>query len=96
VAGESTSGTGVYGASSTAAGVTGASSQSVGVVGSGFTYGVEATGSKAQLYLVPAKKVGAPTSGGHLLGELLLDKDGTLFVCVAKGSPGTWKAVQVA
>ena len=64
--------------------------------GGGFTYGLEVTGTKAQIYLIPAKKVGAPTTGSHLVGELLLDKDGTLFICVAKGTPGTWKAVQVA
>jgi hypothetical protein len=59
-------------------------------------YGVQATGGKAQLYLVPASTAGAPTSASHNRGELFLDKNGALFLCTASGSPGTWKQVAVS
>ena len=62
-----------------------------GVQGFSQGYGAEFTGTKAPLRLVPAGTVGAPTGGSHAAGELLVDANGALFVCVAAGSPGTWK-----
>jgi predicted PolB exonuclease-like 3'-5' exonuclease len=43
--------------------------------------------------LVPGTTVGRPTTGQHNKGEIFLDQEGTLFVCVADGTPGTWRRV---
>jgi hypothetical protein len=95
VLGDSTSSYGVYGISTNAAGLFGSSRSGVGVEATGGTYGVQASGTAAQLYLVPANAAGAPTSGKHAVGEIVLDKNGALFICVAAGTPGTWKKVKV-
>jgi glucose/arabinose dehydrogenase len=78
---------GVYGVSTSGSGVRASSKSS---------YGVQAAGGKAQLYLVPASTAGKPTTGSHELGELFLDRNGALFVCTTSGSPGTWKTVNVS
>lgn len=98
---------GVAAASDTGPAVTAASTTGPGLTasslgnGNGVTahssngYGLQASGGKSQLYLVPAVNAGAPTTGTHKLGELHLDKNGSLFVCTALGTPGTWKQVQM-
>jgi hypothetical protein len=45
------------------------------------------------LRLVPKTTVGKPTTGTHTKGEIYMDSAGTLFVCTANGTPGTWKKV---
>lgn len=48
----------------------------------------------APLRLVPAdsdRGLGAPTSGIAATGSLYVDFAGSLFLCVAGGSPGTWR-----
>lgn len=32
----------------------------------------------------------APASGAHVVGELVVGHDGTLYVCTVAGTPGTW------
>jgi hypothetical protein len=56
-------------------------------------YGGFFQGGKAQLRLVPGSTVGKPTSGAHTKGEIYMDSTGTLFVCTASATPGTWKKV---
>ena len=53
-------------------------------------------GGAATLHLVPALTAGHPVSGLHLRGNLLMDRTGTLWVCVANGSPGTWHKILTA
>jgi hypothetical protein len=57
-------------------------------------YGGQFEGGKAQLRIVPKGSVGKPTSGAHAKGEVYMDSAGTLFVCTANGTPGTWRKVQ--
>jgi hypothetical protein len=63
-----------------------------GVAGRG-EYGGLFEGAKAQLLLIPDAKPGKPTFGAHTKGELHLDSEGTLFVCTATATPGTWRKV---
>lgn len=56
-------------------------------------YGGTFQGGQSQLRLVPASKVGKPTTGSHAKGELYMDKAAALFVCIAGGAPGTWRKV---
>jgi hypothetical protein len=82
---------GVLGESGTSTGVAGGSNTGTGVAGvSNFGVGGYFSGGEAPLQLAAAKVAGAPTSGGHVLGEIWLDSTGTLWVCTAKGTPGTW------
>lgn len=43
--------------------------------------------------LTPMRTTGKPATGTHNQGELAMDSAGTLYLCVASGSPGTWKTV---
>jgi hypothetical protein len=56
-------------------------------------YGGQFEGGKAQLMLKPGGSAGMPATGKHKNGEIYMDSAGTLFVCVAKGTPGTWKEI---
>jgi hypothetical protein len=56
-------------------------------------YGAELAGAKAPLRLDPGQAAGAPTSGPHQRGELYVDSQGHLFLCLADGTPGTWREV---
>jgi len=58
-------------------------------------YGVSAQGGLAPLYLVPAVGPGAPTSGHHALGELVVDSSGVIWLCQGAGTPGTWVPVLI-
>jgi hypothetical protein len=53
-------------------------------------YGATLQGGRAPLRLLPAETPGAPTSGGHKMGELFVDSKGDLFFCKTTGTPGTW------
>jgi hypothetical protein len=58
--------------------------------------GGEFSGASAPIRLDPATTAGAPTSGTHKRGELYVDSQGSLFLCVADSagtSAGTWKKV---
>ena len=55
--------------------------------------GVTAQGGAAPLRLVPTAAAGAPTSGSHQVGEIVVDVAGELSLCTAGGTPGTRKKV---
>jgi hypothetical protein len=72
----------------------GGGSSYAGVLGrNGAGYGGQFEGGLAQLKLTPKGTAGKPTSGAHTKGEIYLDSAGTLFVCTANGTPGTWRTV---
>ncbi len=79
-------GQGVYGllGQGSSVGVVGTSSHGIG----GYFQGLEAA-----LHLVPTALAGAPTSGAHSKGDLILDSGAVLYVCTASGTPGTWQKV---
>jgi hypothetical protein len=74
--------------SDSAAGASGPGVRGVGHYGGQF----QGT-SGAQLHLRPGTSVGRPTTDQHSKGEIFLDREATLFVCVADGTPGTWRRV---
>ena len=53
-------------------------------------------GGAAALHLVPALTAGPPGTGSHLRGDLLMDRTGTLWICTAAGTPGTWDKILTA
>jgi len=59
-------------------------------------YGAVLSGGKAQMRLLPRGTVGKPTTGTHAVGELYLDRVGSLFICTVAGTPSTWKTVTVS
>src|SRR5260221_1459350 len=104
VVGVATSGVGVFGQSSFGYGVSAFSSTNVAVHGSSSTYvGVAGfgfgsngvggwfVGPRAALALSSsAGGPGAPTTGQHFQGDIYVDSNITLWVCIADGTPGTW------
>ena len=72
---------------------------SVGVVGVALgsgarNYGVSAQGTTAALALSSQTMVPPPQrTDAHSAGELEIDGDGTLWVCVEVGSPGAWRSL---
>jgi hypothetical protein len=58
-------------------------------------YGGQFSGGQAPLRLMPAQFSGPPMTGMHARGELLVDCEGRLFLCVADGTPGTWRHVVI-
>ena len=83
------SGTGVVGVSNSGAGVSGTSSSGVGVVGSGTSFDLQASGSGR--VLLSANGVANPPAGGSTVGTIAKDSAGNHWVCVASGTPGTWR-----
>jgi hypothetical protein len=55
------------------------------------------SGSMAPIRLQPAAAAGAPTTGPHKRGEMVVDSQGNLFLCMADSTSsapaGTWKKV---
>jgi hypothetical protein len=49
------------------------------------------TGSTAGSGYVGGNVTGAPGSGAHLTGDFAIDQGGTIWVCTASGTPGTWQ-----
>ncbi len=72
-------------------GTAGTGSNSAGG-GYGGQFDIQGTG-RAQLLLTPFGPGGHPTTGTHRIGEIFMDPNGNLFVCVTGGTPGTWKPV---
>jgi hypothetical protein len=70
----------------------------VDVVASGYNgLGLRVAGQRAALRLVPQAAEGPPNDGlGHDMGELVVDANGVLYLCVAAGIPGTWRQVALA
>jgi hypothetical protein len=62
----------------------------LGVVGFGPVYDLFALGSGV-IGFVPAVALGPPSDGQWRKGDLIVDAQGSLFVCVLGGSPGTWR-----
>jgi hypothetical protein len=78
---------GVYGFSAMPGyGVVGYGSDDAGV-------GVLARGAKANVELFSAGTAPNTRSDAHLKGEMICDVNGDVWVCVAAGSPGTWRHV---
>lgn len=48
------------------------------------------TGSASASGYVGGTATGAPASGAHLAGDFATDQTGTIWVCSANGTPGTW------
>jgi hypothetical protein len=85
---------GVHGKSASNAGVVGTSTSGHGVIGSSTKgYGAEFSGGRAPLRLYPKTTPGRPTTGSHQKGEIYMDVDGLLYVCVVGGTPGRWMMV---
>jgi hypothetical protein len=61
----------------------------IGVMGSGDVGGFF-SGTLAAISLQPQDLSGAPTSGDYSKGDLLVDADGVMFMCVVDGNPGSW------
>lgn len=55
--------------------------------------GMYASGAHAAIQLGRSQQSGAPTTGFHNAGELVLDANADLYLCKVTGSPGTWKLV---
>lgn len=64
----------------------------IGVMGTGDIGGFF-SGALAALSLQPQLLAGAPTSGDYSMGDLLVDANGVLFLCVADGNPGNWTRI---
>lgn len=47
-------------------------------------------GARAALWLMPTSTTGAPETGPHSVGEIVVDSEGRMFVCRTAGTPGTW------
>lgn len=85
---------GIYATGTSGAGVTGAASTGTGVEGySNGGLGGMFTGGRAAIRLSPTTAAGAPTTGGHSRGELIVDSAGVLWLCKTDGTPGTWVRV---
>jgi hypothetical protein len=79
--GTSDNGVGCFGDVEIGVGVFGSSDQGVGGV---------FRGAAAAIRLSPAEVGGAPTTGAHEVGELVVDSSGILYLCKSTGTPGTW------
>lgn len=51
------------------------------------------TGAVAGTRLVGATSSGAPGSGTFLLGDMVVDQTGAIWVCTTAGTPGTWTEI---
>lgn len=94
VDGRSINSAGVFGLSSNDFGVAGVSSTSAGVRGGGAT-GLLGVGTKANLSIPAWLGRAAPTSDAieHAAGDVVTDVGGNVWLCVAGGTPGTWRKV---
>jgi hypothetical protein len=92
----STAGDGILGDSQGGAAIRGRSfgPTGMGVHGEHFGggYGGQFKGGRAQLRLLPSSRTGRP-GGPHSKGELYMDSNAALFVCVKGGTPGRWRKV---
>jgi hypothetical protein len=59
----------------------------------GIGVGVYASGARAPLQLGRSSVAGAPTTGTHEAGELVLDANADLYLCKVSGTPGTWNMI---
>ncbi|HEU5348339.1 MAG TPA: hypothetical protein VFU63_06975 [Ktedonobacterales bacterium] len=90
-----TDGNGVYGYASNpdGYGVLGTTDSGYGVVGiSGTGVDLLAAGS-GRIWQQFSSFTGAPKTGSYAAGEQIRDGNGDLYLCIAGGTPGTWKKV---
>jgi hypothetical protein len=91
VNGVSDTGVGAWGTSTWSTGVNGISTHGVGVYGqSTSSVGAFFVGGRAPITLGLAGATGAPTSGAHFAGDIVLDHAATVWVCIGSGTPGAW------
>jgi hypothetical protein len=65
-----------------------------GVVGSaGSGTGVRAQGGRANLLLLPGGAAPTTRADEHSQGEVVVDANGDLWLCIVAGIPGTWRQV---
>ncbi len=79
----STGGWGVYGSTDMGYGVVGSSASGIDL----------AAITSGRIFQQTASFTGAPTSGSYLTGEQIRDGAGNMYICIAGGSPGTWRKV---
>jgi hypothetical protein len=86
---------GVLGSSDSQNGVQAYSTDSDALFASGGRYGAALAGGAAPLYLGTQSFAGAPNSGQHNAGEMLIDLNGNMWICVhGNGSDaGEWRRV---
>ena len=65
----------------------------VGFTGGAGAYGGEFFGGLAELRLRPGGAAPITLTNAHLVGEMYEDQEGTLWICTAAGSPGTWREI---
>lgn len=65
----------------------------VGFTGGAGAYGGEFFGGLAEVRLRPGGEAPITLTNAHQVGEMYEDKDGTLWICTAAGSPGTWREI---
>ncbi len=67
-------------------------SQAIAAVGVGDeSYGVRVMGVRAALFVTPFGSAPSARSDAHSAGELTVDSTAQLWLCVASGTPGTWR-----
>jgi hypothetical protein len=60
----------------------------------GVGIGLVAAGAQAAISLSPNLTItGAPKTGFHEMGEMMVDQVGDLYLCKATGTPGKWVKV---
>ena len=79
-------------------GITGWSKKPLGTGVVGFTggagaYGGEFFGGLAEVRLRPGGEAPITLTNAHAVGELYEDATGELWLCIAAGSPGTWRQI---
>lgn len=57
-------------------------------------FSVSSAGATAATRYVGGTTTGVPTTGTFVVGDFLIGQDGYFWVCVAGGTPGTWKQSQ--
>lgn len=65
----------------------------VGFTGPAGAYGGEFFGGVAEVRLRPGGAAPITLTNAHQVGELYEDETGILWICVAAGSPGTWREI---
>lgn len=54
------------------------------------------TGATAATRFVGGTTSGAPTTGTFAVGDFVVTQNGSIYICTAAGTPGTWAAVSGA
>jgi hypothetical protein len=63
----------------------------VGFTGGAGAYGGEFFGGLAEVRLRPGGPAPITLTNAHQAGELYVDENGTLWLCILAGTPGTWR-----